>query len=45
MRSERFDLGDEPVLSNLSGQEFAALFEHGCWPVGLVAGTTVGVRR
>jgi len=41
VRSERFDLGDTPVLSNLSGQEFAALFLHGWWPAGLVAGTTV----
>lgn len=41
VRSERYDLGDQPVLSNLSGQEFAALFRHGWWPAGLVAGTTV----
>jgi uncharacterized protein YbjQ (UPF0145 family) len=39
--SERFDLGEETVLSNLSGQEFAQLFRHGWWPAGLVAGTTV----
>lgn len=31
VRSERFDLGDTPMLSNLSGQEFAALFLHGWW--------------
>ena len=42
VRSQRYDLGDEPVLSNLSGQQFAALFEHGFWPAGLVAATTVG---
>jgi uncharacterized protein YbjQ (UPF0145 family) len=42
VRSERYDLGPGPVLSNLSGQEFAELFEHGYWPVGLVAETTVG---
>jgi uncharacterized protein YbjQ (UPF0145 family) len=42
VRSQRYDLGEEPVLSNLSGQQFAALFEHGFWPVGLVAATTVG---
>jgi uncharacterized protein YbjQ (UPF0145 family) len=30
------------VLSNLTGQQFAALFEHGYWPVGLIAATTVG---
>jgi uncharacterized protein YbjQ (UPF0145 family) len=41
VRSERFELGETPVLSNLSGQEFAALFLHGWWPAGLVAGTTV----
>jgi len=41
VRSERYDLGDEPVLSNLSGQEFAALVRHGWWPAGLVAGSTV----
>jgi uncharacterized protein YbjQ (UPF0145 family) len=41
VRSERFDLGDTPMLSNLSGQEFAALFLHGWWPAGFVAGTTV----
>jgi uncharacterized protein YbjQ (UPF0145 family) len=41
VRSERYELGDEPVLSNLSGQEFAALVRHGWWPSGLVAGTTV----
>lgn len=41
VRSERYDLGAEPVLSNLSGQEFAALVRHGWWPAGLVAGTTV----
>jgi uncharacterized protein YbjQ (UPF0145 family) len=39
--SERYDLGEETVLSNLSGQEFAQLFRHGWWPAGLVAGTTV----
>lgn len=42
--SERFDLGREgggPLLSNLSGQEFAKLFQHGFFPVGLVAGSTV----
>lgn len=41
VRSERYDLGSEPLLSNLSGQEFAALVRHGWWPAGLVAGTTV----
>jgi uncharacterized protein YbjQ (UPF0145 family) len=39
--SERYDLGEEPVLSSLSGQEFAALYAAGYWPVGLVVGTTV----
>jgi uncharacterized protein YbjQ (UPF0145 family) len=41
VRSERFELGPEPALSNLTGQQFAALFEHGYWPVGLTAATTV----
>jgi uncharacterized protein YbjQ (UPF0145 family) len=41
VRSERYDLGSEPVLSNLSGQEFATLYRAGYWPVGLVVGTTV----
>ena len=41
VRSERYDLGGEPVLSNLSGQDFAKLLRVGWWPVGLVAGTTV----
>jgi uncharacterized protein YbjQ (UPF0145 family) len=39
--SDRFDLGDEPVLSNLSGQEFAGLLATGWWPVGMVAETSV----
>ena len=41
VRSERYDLGDEPVLSNLSGQDFAKLYLNGYWPVGIVADTTV----
>ena len=41
VKSERYDLGTEPALSNLSGQQFAALFEHGYWPAGLIAATTV----
>ena len=32
--SDRYDLGDEPVLSNLSGQDFAKLYAAGYWPVG-----------
>jgi uncharacterized protein YbjQ (UPF0145 family) len=40
--SDRYDLGPDPVLSNLTGQQFAALFEHGFWPAGLVTATTVG---
>jgi uncharacterized protein YbjQ (UPF0145 family) len=39
--SEGYDLGDELVLSNLSGQEFAMLYARSYWPVGLVVGTTV----
>ena len=42
VKSERYDLGGELALSNLSGEQFAALFEHGYWPVGLVAASTVG---
>ncbi|HEY4346496.1 MAG TPA: heavy metal-binding domain-containing protein [Gaiellaceae bacterium] len=43
VKSERFDLGsdDGPVLSNLSGQDFAKLYMNGYWPVGIVAGTTI----
>jgi len=41
VRSQRYALEDAPVLSNLSGQDFAKLFAHGWWPVGLVAATTV----
>lgn len=41
VKSERYDLGSEPALSNLSGQQLAALFEHGYWPAGLIAATTV----
>lgn len=41
VRSERYELGEEPGLSNLTGQDFAKLFRAGYWPVGLVAGSTV----
>jgi uncharacterized protein YbjQ (UPF0145 family) len=41
VRSERYELDATPVLSNLSGQDFAKLFANGWWPVGLVAATTV----
>jgi uncharacterized protein YbjQ (UPF0145 family) len=41
VRSERYVLDDAPVLSHLSGQDFAKLVRHGFWPVGLVAGSTV----
>jgi len=41
VRSTRYALGDETVLSNLSGQDFAKLFVHGYWPVGFVADTSV----
>jgi uncharacterized protein YbjQ (UPF0145 family) len=41
VRSEHYDLGDEPVLSNLSGQDFAKLVAIGWWPAGLVAGSSV----
>ncbi|MDX6452372.1 MAG: hypothetical protein QOH16_2421 [Gaiellaceae bacterium] len=42
--SDRYALpndGGGPLLSNLSGQDFANLFHHGWCPVGLVAGSTV----
>jgi uncharacterized protein YbjQ (UPF0145 family) len=39
--SDRYDLGDDPVLSSLSGQDFAALYASGYWPAGIVVGTTV----
>ena len=41
VRSERYELEGAPVLSHLSGQDFAKLVRHGFWPVGLVAGSTV----
>ena len=42
VKCECFDIGDDkPVLSNLSGQDFAKLYSAGYWPVGIVAGTTV----
>jgi uncharacterized protein YbjQ (UPF0145 family) len=41
VRFERFELDRAPVLSNLSGQDFAKLVRHGFWPVGIVAGSTV----
>jgi uncharacterized protein YbjQ (UPF0145 family) len=41
VRFERFEIDDAPVLSNLSGQDFAKLVRHGFWPVGIVAGSTV----
>ena len=39
--SDRYDLGGEPVLTNLSGQDFAKLYASGYWPVGIVANTAV----
>jgi uncharacterized protein YbjQ (UPF0145 family) len=39
--SNRYDLGGEPVLTNLSGQDFAKLYTSGYWPVGIVANTAV----
>jgi uncharacterized protein YbjQ (UPF0145 family) len=41
MRSTRYAIEDAPVLSNLSGQDFAKLYLNGYWPVGLVAATSV----
>jgi uncharacterized protein YbjQ (UPF0145 family) len=41
--SERYALDEArgPVLSNLTGQEFAKLLAHGWFPAGVVAGSTV----
>jgi uncharacterized protein YbjQ (UPF0145 family) len=42
--SQRYELprtDGQPLLSNLSGQDFAKLFRNGWIPVGLVAGSTV----
>ena len=41
VRSERYAIEDAPVISHLSGQDFAKLVRHGFWPVGVVAGSTV----
>ncbi len=41
MRSTRYEIENAPVLTNLSGQDFAKLYAHGYWPVGLVAATSV----
>jgi uncharacterized protein YbjQ (UPF0145 family) len=39
--SERYDLGEGTVISNLTGQDFANLFAHGFWPVGVVSATSI----
>ena len=41
MRSKRYAIENAPVLSNLSGQDFAKLYLNGYWPVGLVAASSV----
>ncbi len=41
MRSTRYEIENAPVLTNLTGQDFAKLYAHGYWPVGLVAATSV----
>ena len=41
VRLERVELDARPVLSLLSGQDFAKLVRHGFWPVGIVAGSTI----
>ncbi|MCW2992618.1 MAG: heavy metal-binding protein [Conexibacter sp.] len=41
VRSERYDLGHDTLLCNLSGQDVAKLIAHGFWPVGIVGGSTV----
>ncbi len=41
MKLERGTSGDEPALTNLSGQDFWKLYENGFWPLGVVAGSSV----
>jgi uncharacterized protein YbjQ (UPF0145 family) len=41
MKLERAASGDEPALTNLSGQDFWKLYENGYWPVGVVGGSSV----
>jgi uncharacterized protein YbjQ (UPF0145 family) len=41
VRLDRFELDVAPVISHLSGQDFAKLVRHGFWPVGIVAGSTI----
>jgi uncharacterized protein YbjQ (UPF0145 family) len=41
MRSTYWDIDNAPILTNLSGQDFAKLFTSGWWPVGLLTATTV----
>jgi uncharacterized protein YbjQ (UPF0145 family) len=41
MKLERGVAGDQPSLTNLSGQDFWKLYENGYWPVGLVGGSSV----
>lgn len=41
MRLEGSASGDQPALTNLSGQDFWKLFRTGYWPVGVVGGSSV----
>jgi uncharacterized protein YbjQ (UPF0145 family) len=41
MKLEHGGSGDQPSLTNLSGQDFWKLYENGYWPVGLVGGSSV----
>ena len=45
VRSERYEIEDAPVLSHLSGQDFAKLVRHGFWPVGARRGLDRRLRR
>lgn len=41
MKLERNGAGEQPSLTNLSGQDFWKLYQNGYWPVGVVGGSCV----
>lgn len=41
MKFERNVSGDQPAVTNLSGQDFWKLYQNGYWPVGVVGGSCV----
>jgi uncharacterized protein YbjQ (UPF0145 family) len=41
MKVTRGAHGDQPALTNLSGQDFWKLYQNGYWPVGVVGGSSV----